>query len=54
MIGHDLIEAGLKPNANFHILLEHAHKLRLAEVNKESALKEVMKLTKKIKEFKTE
>lgn len=45
--GNDLIQAGLKPDATFHELLEYAHKLRLAEISKEQALKEVLSYAKK-------
>ena len=40
--GRDLIEAGLKPGANFTKILEHAHKLRLSGVDKDSALKQTL------------
>lgn len=48
--GNDLIEAGIKQDKNFHELLEYATKLRLAKVDKEDALKQV--LTYYNKEFK--
>ena len=47
--GQDLINAGLKPDVKFNELLQHAHKLRLAEVDKDSVLKEVLKYAKKMK-----
>lgn len=40
--GNDLIEAGIKQDKNFHELLEYATKLRLAKVDKEDALKQVL------------
>lgn len=40
--GQDLIEAGLTPGKNFSVLLAHAHKLRLAGVDKATALKQVI------------
>ena len=40
--GNDLIEAGIKQDKNFHDLLEYATKLRLAKVDKEDALKQVL------------
>lgn len=42
VMGRDLIEAGLKPGGEFTQLLEYAHKLRLAGVDKDSALKQVL------------
>lgn len=47
--GKDLIQAGLKPSKSFSVLLEHSHKLRLAGVDKENALKQTLALTKKQK-----
>lgn len=40
--GKDLIAAGIKPNNHFKELLEYAHKLRLADVDKNNALKQVL------------
>lgn len=40
--GEDLIEAGLEPNEYFSDILEYAHKLRLAGVEKRSALKQTL------------
>ena len=40
--GQDLIEAGLTPGKNFSVLLAHAHKLRLAGVDKAATLKQVI------------
>ena len=40
--GADLIAAGLKPNEDFSKLLELAHKLRLAGVDKDTALSQVI------------
>lgn len=42
VMGKDLIEAGLQPDKDFTEILEHAHKLRLAGVPKDSALKQVL------------
>ncbi len=42
VMGRDLIEAGLQPDARFSELLELAHKLRLAGIPKEQALKQVL------------
>ncbi len=40
--GKDLVEAGLTPSADFSDILAYAHKLRLARVDKEHALKQVL------------
>lgn len=45
--GKDLVEAGLKPDENFSELLQYAHKLRLAGVEKENALKQVLAYARK-------
>ena len=42
VMGRDLIEAGLQPDVRFSELLELAHKLRLAGIPKEQALKQVL------------
>lgn len=42
VMGKDLIEAGFIPNENFGQILEYAHKLRLAGIPKEKALKQVI------------
>jgi tRNA nucleotidyltransferase (CCA-adding enzyme) len=47
--GRDLIEAGIKPNKRFTEYLEFAHKLRLARVDKEDAMKQVISMAKKDK-----
>ncbi len=47
VMGRDLIEAGLHPNENFAEYLEYAHKLRLAGIEKESALKQTLAFAKK-------
>ena len=41
--GKDLIEAGLQPGEHFHELLAYAHKLRLAGIDKTTALKQVLR-----------
>ena len=48
VMGRDLIEAGLRPGAEFTALLEYAHKLRLAGIPKESALKQTLAQAKKL------
>lgn len=40
--GSDLIKAGIKQDKNFHELIEYATKLRLAQVDKDHALKQVV------------
>ncbi len=47
--GKDLIDAGLKPDKSFSEILAYAHKLRLAGVNKESALKQTLSFARKNK-----
>ena len=40
--GQDLIDAGFEPGEDFREILEYAHKLRLAGVPKDLALKQVI------------
>jgi len=47
--GKDLIEAGLVPNKSFSEILAYAHKLRLAGIKKESALKQTLSYARKFK-----
>ena len=47
--GRDLVAAGLEPGEYFSELLEYAHKLRLAGVDKKSALKQTLSYVKSIK-----
>lgn len=47
--GSDLIQAGLVPNSYFKECLEYAHKLHLAGVDKESALKQTLAYARKRK-----
>lgn len=42
VMGRDLIEAGLAPGKDFTELLAYAHKLRLAGISKDSALKQTL------------
>ena len=49
VMGRDLVEAGLTPNEQFTELLQHAHKLRLAGVPKENALKQVLGYARTLK-----
>ena len=48
VMGRDLVEYGLKPGKYFAKALEFAHKLRLAGVDRESALNQTIKLAKKL------
>ena len=49
VMGRDLIEAGLKPGAEFTEILQYAHKLRLAGIPKENALKQTLAYARKLK-----
>lgn len=48
VMGKDLVDAGLTPDAQFSIILAYAHKLRLAGVEKESALKQCLDYARKL------
>lgn len=45
--GDDLLKADLKANKSFKDILEYAHKLRLAGINKDDALKQVLVYVRK-------
>ncbi len=47
VMGRDLIDAGLKPAPYFSDILDYAHKLRLAGIEKESALKQTLSYARK-------
>ena len=47
--GKDLVEAGLAPDKSFSEILRYAHKLRLAGVEKESALKQTLSFARRLK-----
>ena len=47
--GRDLVEAGLEPGADFSEILSYAHKLRLAGIEKKSALKQTLAYAKKLR-----
>ena len=51
VMGRDLIEAGLKPSEKFSEYLDLAHKLRLAGIDKENALRQVLGLARKEGEY---
>ena len=48
--GRDLIEAGIEPGVQMGELLEYAHKLRLAGIDRESAMKQVLAQARKSRE----
>lgn len=48
VMGRDLTEAGLKPGPAFSAYLAYAHKLRLAGVDKQSALKQTLAYAAKV------
>ena len=47
--GRDLVEAGLTPGPDFSDILAYAHKLRLAGVEKDNALKQTLVYARKLK-----
>lgn len=47
--GQDLIAEGLEPGESFSEILRYAHKLRLAGIDKNSAMKQVMAYARKLK-----
>ena len=49
VMGRDLIEAGLEPGDDFAEILGYAHKLRLAGIEKESALKQTLTYARKLR-----
>ena len=53
VMGRDLIEAGLEPGEDFSEILEYAHKLRLAGIEKESALKQALTYARKMRKSKS-
>lgn len=48
VMGRDLIDAGLEPGENFTEILAYAHKLRLAGIDKETAMKQVLAYARKM------
>ncbi len=49
VMGRDLVEAGITPNSDFTEILEYAHKLRLAGIEKDSALKQTISYALKLR-----
>ena len=52
VMGRDLIGAGLEPGEDFGEILEYAHKLRLARIHKQEALKQTISYAKKLRNIK--
>ena len=48
--GQDLLDSGLEPGEDFHEILEYAHKLRLAGIEKELALKQTLVYARQLRE----
>lgn len=48
--GRDLIEAGMEPGDHFGEVLDYAHKLRLAGIEKEPALKQALAYARKMRD----
>ena len=48
VMGRDLIDAGITPGKDFSILLEYAHKLHLAGIQKEDALRQTLSYSRKL------
>ena len=46
--GADLVSLGITPGKNFREILNFTHKLRLAGIEKETALKEAVSYSKKL------
>ncbi len=49
VMGRDLVDAGLTPGTDFTEILRHAHKLRLAGVPKDSALKQTLAYARQLR-----
>jgi tRNA nucleotidyltransferase (CCA-adding enzyme) len=54
VMGRDLIAAGLEPDRDFTQILQHAHKLRLAGVPKDTALRQVLAYARQLRGIKKE
>ncbi len=52
VMGADLVKAGMKPGPQFSEILAYAHRLRLAGVEKESALKQTLAYVRTLKDEK--
>lgn len=49
VMGRDLVAAGFEPGEDFRDILEYAHKLRLAGIDKETALKQVLAYARQVR-----
>jgi len=54
VMGRDLIEAGIRPGDDFTEILAYAHKLRLAGIEKDPALKQTLSYARKLRKQKGE
>ncbi len=52
VLGRDLIDAGIAPDKDFTKILSYAHKLRLAGIPKENALKQVLSFARQMRKGK--
>ena len=52
VLGRDLIDAGIQPGKDFSEILSYAHKLRLAGIPKENALKQVLSFARQMRKGK--
>ena len=53
VMGRDLVDSGLEPAEDFHEILGYAHKLRLAGIDKEEALKQCLAYARKLRRGQT-
>ena len=49
VMGRDLIAEGISPGGDFTEILSFAHKLRLAGIDKDNAMKQVLALARKLR-----
>ena len=49
VMGRDLIDAGLEPGEDFTEILNYAHKLRLAGIGREEALRQVLAYARQLR-----
>ena len=52
VMGRDLIENGLEPGEDFTEILAYAHKLRLAGIGKQEALKQTLQYGRRLRKEK--
>ena len=53
VMGRDLVAAGFEPAEDFSEILAYAHKLRLAGIDKESALKQTLAYARQLRGIKS-